>query len=565
MHFYCYSKFGEKSHKSSLGEPDYSYYFVLKAYLPLLEKLGNVEIIDSLDKTVLNNLTPALDNNSDVFLFVFTPPHKIPDDLPGCVIPVFAWEYSSLPTAGLISDPKDCWRTKLLKYGQALTISQYAKNVVLDEIGPDFLIESIPAPISQGPGVMADKDAATELALSPDANIIDSRSFSFEPDSVTPKPHLTHPFCRQEELLGKGESLDIDLGSATPGALSIGFYPPEGWGAWSSADCCWVVLPRDIQGVIQVSISVRAHGKNIGRQVTLSLGSEHVSLVTQAEMTEHTFEVTLENRTNFISFQELDHSTPGKGEDTRCPGIGVSNIRITSAGESFSGEYSKPPPLLLDAPVYTSLFNPRDNRKNWEDILTAFCFAFREKADATLVLKMTCGDVDDFLDDLFQLLCQLQPFKCRVIAIQGYLSSAEFNSLRDNTKYIVNASHGEGQCLPLVEFMSQGTPAIAPQHTSLNDYINPDCAFIVSSAPEPTFWPHEPEQKLTTLWFRPNWESLRDAYIHSYNVLTTQPDEYSRMSLQATKSIQGYCSQNGLLEAMEQFLAKAAAIKATQP
>jgi glycosyltransferase involved in cell wall biosynthesis len=308
-----------------------------------------------------------------------------------------------------------------------------------------------------------------------------------------------------------------------------------------------------------VSVAVRAHGRNIGKNITLALASESISLELKAEMVEHEFEISLSNRTNFICFQGIDHSASGSLNDARCIGIGIAKIRITPVSppnNSAIQNNAQLPPLSLDTPVYTSVFNPRDNRKNWEDIISAFCFAFQDKTEATLILKMTCGSLEDFLEDFFRLLCQLQPFKCRIIAIQGYLAAGDLQNLRDVTKFIVNASHGEGQCLPLVEFMAQGTPAIAPQHTALADYINEKCAFIVSSAPELTFWPHEPEQKLTTLWYRPDWESLRDAYTKSYDLLMLPQGDYTQMSLSAVESIRAYCSEEVLLETMQQFLAR---------
>src|SRR5207253_6814427 len=43
---------------------------------------------------------------------------------------------------------------------------------------------------------------------------------------------------------------------------------------------------------------------------------------------------------------------------------------------------------LVDGVVYVSVFNPKDGRKNWHQLITAFCWAFREIDDATLVLKI---------------------------------------------------------------------------------------------------------------------------------------------------------------------------------
>jgi len=40
-------------------------------------------------------------------------------------------------------------------------------------------------------------------------------------------------------------------------------------------------------------------------------------------------------------------------------------------------------PLHLSGIVYSSIFNPSDHRKNWEDLLTGFLFALKDCEDAT--------------------------------------------------------------------------------------------------------------------------------------------------------------------------------------
>ena len=47
-------------------------------------------------------------------------------------------------------------------------------------------------------------------------------------------------------------------------------------------------------------------------------------------------------------------------------------------------------PLTLSGLVFSSIFNFSDLRKNPEDMLSAFLVAFRDRADATLVLKLNC-------------------------------------------------------------------------------------------------------------------------------------------------------------------------------
>ena len=47
----------------------------------------------------------------------------------------------------------------------------------------------------------------------------------------------------------------------------------------------------------------------------------------------------------------------------------------------------------------------------------------------------------------------------------------------------MNASRCEGLYLPLMEFMSCGTPAIAPDHSAMADYMDAQVGFVVPLQP----------------------------------------------------------------------------------
>ncbi|PMZ79581.1 glycosyltransferase, partial [Pseudomonas sp. FW215-T2] len=76
--------------------------------------------------------------------------------------------------------------------------------------------------------------------------------------------------------------------------------------------------------------------------------------------------------------------------------------------------------------VYTSVFNPGDGRKNWEDMLSAFCVTFREVEDATLVLKLTHHDAEEALSDILHHLYKNRSYRCRIVLIYGYLADADY-------------------------------------------------------------------------------------------------------------------------------------------
>jgi len=199
--------------------------------------------------------------------------------------------------------------------------------------------------------------------------------------------------------------------------------------------------------------------------------------------------------------------------------------------------------VYLNGVIYTTVFNPNDGRKNWTDLIRGFIWAFREVADVTLVMKLVNYDYELIRPLVINEVKKMAPFKCRVIAVHGYLNDHEYARLTQESTYVVNTAFGEGQCLPLMEYMSAGKPAVAPAHTAMEDYINEENTFVVKSNEERASWPHDPRSIFRTMRYRINWESLYHAYLESYAVAKNDPDRYLRMSRCAVESLQKYCSK----------------------
>jgi glycosyltransferase involved in cell wall biosynthesis len=193
--------------------------------------------------------------------------------------------------------------------------------------------------------------------------------------------------------------------------------------------------------------------------------------------------------------------------------------------------------------IYTTVFNPNDGRKNWMDLLWGFIWAFREVEDVTLVMKLAYYDFEAIRAMVINEIQKMAPFKCRVVALHGYLNDHEYAKLVRESTYVVNSAHGEGQCLPLMEYMSAGIPALAPAHTAMEEYINEDNAFVIGSSLEWIPWPHDPRHTLRTFRYRINWESLYHAYLESYQVAKNDPIRYAHMSKCAVQSLKRYCSE----------------------
>lgn len=249
------------------------------------------------------------------------------------------------------------------------------------------------------------------------------------------------------------------------------------------------------------------------------------------------FDLTFEG--GLIDFQGCD--VPDTSKEVGCGFIEQRSSFEKNTSVSVS----------LKGIIYATVLNPDDGRKNWLDLIRGFVLAFREVEDVTLIIKLVYYDFDIVRLMVINEIKKLAPFKCRVVALQGYLNDDEYAKLTREVTYVVNTAYGEGQCLPLMEYMSAGKPAVAPAHTAMEDYINEDDAFIVKSSVEITHWPHDPRSQFRTLRYRIDWESLYNAYLESYRIAQNDPVRYAIMSEGAVESLRKYCSDDIVREQLK--------------
>lgn len=431
MIFLIHSETAEGTVDANLGLPEYSYYFVLKAFRPLLEEMGLTINVADPEHEVDRLCRNARQHGEDCVFLTFSPPHRtyVATECP--TIPVFAWEFDTLPNETWGGDPRDDWRVVLHEAGRAITHSRFAAQTVKDEMGKDYDIVSLPAPVWDGFAPLYD-----------------------------PHRRLDGP-AKATTLTIRGRVYDtnqIDLGQFAP-----------------------LVCPK--------------------------------------------------------------HVTP-----TLPDGC---------------GERETEQEITLDGVIYTSVFCPLDARKNWFDMIAGFCWGLRDCEDATLVLKLTHRECYGEIGGMLKDMAKLMPFRCRVVIIDGYLSDASYTELARVSHYALNTSHGEGQCLPLMEYMSAGKPAVTPLHTSMLDYVTDQNAFIMESHLEPTIWPHDPRKIYKTRRHRIDFESLLAAYRESYLVAKTDPARYARMAQAAHEDLRAHCSRAVTKSKLAQFLAPHSAMALT--
>lgn len=407
--------------EQKLGASEYSYYFVLKAFLPVLQELGHIVTVTDPGREVHAIHRRALQDGDDCIFLSFSPPHRTPLGLACPTIPVIAWEYDTIPNETWYGQRQQDWRFVLNQFGRAITLSSFSAEAIRSAMGTDFPVASIPAPIYNRfealPAEPKESAGSSRLQLTIPGRIVDTRAA--EPSNFSPQ----------------------------------------------------------------------------GRRVGDALPSRE------------------------------------------------------------STEPSKPVSLELDGVIYLAVLNPEDYRKNHFDLLGGFCWAFREVDDATLVLKLSHHDADVSISNLMEYIHRLSPFKCRVVVIDGYLSDADYGDLLLATTYAVNASVGEGQCIPLMESMALGKPAVAPCHTAMIDYLSAGNAFLVASTIEATSWPQDPRGAYRAFSHRIDFESLLSAFTESYRVAREEPERFEAMAEEAKKTMEQHNSDAVTLQRLRSFLA----------
>ncbi len=403
-----YSETNAGNVETRLGEAEYSYYFVLKAYRRVLERMGIVvAVADPAHEVDRIHRNAAAHGESCIFLS-FTPPQLTLLGLQCPTVPVFAWEFATLPHEVWDDNPRNDWRLVFNTLGHAITHSGFVVRAVKEVMGQDFPIVSIPAPVWE-------------------------RFSGFAAAAA--------PVCAGARLAVTGTVVD----TAAPDFVAEARTLPD---------------PTDAPVVLELS--------------------------------------------------------------------GV---------------------------IYCAVFNPADGRKNWHDMLCGFCLTFRDDADATLVFKLTYYGREVAFRHMLETIYRLTPFKCRVILIHGYLDDADFETLVNATSFVVNASAGEGQCLPLMEFMSAGKPAIAPRNTAQLDYVNAENSFEVATSMEPWCWPHDTRQAFRTLRHRIDFSSLTAAYRASHDIAIRDQPRYRAMSRAASRDLGAHCSDAVTERRLRDFLA----------
>jgi glycosyltransferase involved in cell wall biosynthesis len=211
----------------------------------------------------------------------------------------------------------------------------------------------------------------------------------------------------------------------------------------------------------------------------------------------------------------------------------------------------------LSGIVYASIFSPHDGRKNWQDLLSGFVLALRDRPDATLVVKLIAKDrltVEKVLNYYRTLGLG---HRCKVVFITDYLSDEQMLELARASAYYLTTTRAEGCCLPLLNYLAAGRPGVAPCHTAIGDYFGPQMGFVIRSSLERTIWPHDRRIRFKTTWHRLVWPSVVEQICASYELARNDHASYETLAEAAETRMREWAETEAvwlqLREALEQL------------
>jgi glycosyltransferase involved in cell wall biosynthesis len=502
MKIIVHSSYSAQTISAALGKAEYSYYFVLAGFMPALRQLGDVVMVNDPEAEV-DAIFDACQAAGEACVFLcFAPPHQVPITLRCPTIPVVAWEFSTIPCEVWGDDPRCDWRVVFAHCKRVITLSSYTAALVREVMGQDFPVFAIPTATYD-----AFADPVPVLPVTAARNIhmhgylfdsaVDPRFSRSPPWPPVPAPHFVPP---PVALVSEPEQVP------TPHSLRkrvfLTAYYLRAW----YRDVLRDLLP----GIFKRFAS--ACGGSAHRLYRAAMHKRKVPTLVAPQ--------------------------------------GVSVVSVYPECE-----------VTLNGVVYVSVLAPQDGRKNWQDMLSGFIWAFRENPEATLFLKMPIHGGVEAYPVMYAILNRFAPFQCRVVFFTGFLDDAEYRGLMRATTYYINTSHAEGLCLPLMEFLSAGIPAVAPDHTAMADYINADIAFILRASLEQNVWPFDPRDLFTTMRYKLNWESLVAAYEQSYKLATTEDAKYAAMCEASREAMRAFCT----LDVVQAKLAEALGISVSAP
>ncbi len=365
--------------------------------------------------------------------------------------------------------------------------------------------------------------------------------------SLTQTPIATDPWD------GLPVSLTTALG-ADPVIHLVGFYPPETWGVWSETPNPVVILPFAPHGRFALNLEIVGYGSNVGLAIFVQMGDQREEIVLGASSQVVTLEFNLREPSRMISFGDVIAESLAGAADPRTMGIGLRSVKIAKSTvirawqkklllqrkNTPSIEKLRIPTdnaaivdshtLELKGIVYVAFLTTTVDSSEWKDVVTAFCWAFKDVGVATLLLSIA-ENSDQVLLDLTHEISRIGDMKCRVIILPKNSASESMKHILDVADFYVHVPSS----LPAEKMIEvAGIPAIVSSQDGLFEFFPQESQISSKSIIHPLPITGHKTFVQSRLYERADWGQIADAFRNSFEIISTEPNLYASM-LSATQ------------------------------
>ena len=513
--------------RNTLGSAAYSYYFVLEALAPVLERLGTWRLLDHPESSLPFAAARAEADGYQPIHLSLHPPQDVylTPALPNVIFPF--WEFPDLPDRDFGHDTRQNWVRVCSRADLILTACEFTARA-FQKAGVNCPVAVVPVPLKPDHFTIPAWDAGHTWTLT-----------------------CRHVIWGGPEPVKVETHVDKSSHVEAPRWLRrVDHRPSGGHFCWLAA-CFARFTPgwgrRPWSGSRRPGINILvSSGRSPHTMQPLPGARPGVSRLGYA-MARDGYRKFIKR---WLSLDALHAITGAK----------VKALRVLGRDPILDPDPLLPSTALtLGGLIYSSIFNLGDKRKNHQDLLTAYLLAFADREDVTLVIKLATNPVREHHEiSILRLMYDSLGIKhkCRIVVITDFLTDEQMHELMRVTTFYVNTSKAEGACLPLQQSLAGGRPSIAPDHTSMADFMDSEVGFVLGTHPEPTYWPHDPEMKMETTWNRLVWSDLRDALLDSASLIETRPEDYQTMAKTARTRMLDYASRDVTTEALRAALAR---------
>ena len=538
-----------KGIRNTLGSAAYSYFFVLEALAPVLERFGTWKLIEHPESSLPFAAAKAEADGYQPVHLALHPPQDVylTPALPNIIFPF--WEFPHIPDRDFGHDTRQNWVRVAQRADLIITACHFTREA-FERAGVDVPIGVVPVPLRPDQFAVPNWDPEHTWTHT-------CRHLTW--GGPPPKPPKLVVQDDPRLAMADHDEPDAEVAEADP-AATVG--APS-----TPAPKPRVGMKR--RGYLVARGVFRKVYPWLGERTLERIAKTRHYVLASAGRDPRTLEPLPGGRPGF---SRLGYSVARDGyrryfKPWLSPAALERITRNKAKALAIVGHEPviAPDPLLpsteltLGGLVFSSIFNLGDRRKNHHDLLSAYLLAFQDREDVTLVIKLATNPVREHHEvNIFRHIYQSMHIlhKCRLVVITDFLTSQQMSDLMRVTTFYVNTSRAEGACLPLQQSLAAGRPSIAPDHTSMADFMDDQVGFVPRTHAEPTYWPHDPEQRTETYWNRMVWTDLRDHMLSAAELIDDDPERYRAMSEAARERMAGYASQSVVEQALREALAQ---------